>query len=118
MFIRPKKEELHIHKPDFTVLVAHNFEANPERDGTRTGAFIFISFKKRLIMIGGTLYSGEVKKVIFSVLNYLLPQNNVIPMHCSVNMDKIGNTALFFGLSGTGKTTLSSDTEQILIGDD
>ncbi|MEX0639133.1 MAG: phosphoenolpyruvate carboxykinase (ATP) [Balneolaceae bacterium] len=118
MFIRPNKESLEDHKPGFTVLAAPNFRADPEEDGTRSGTFILCSFEKNLILIGGTLYSGEVKKGIFTVMNYLLPQRGVMPMHCSANMDHERRTALFFGLSGTGKTTLSSDTDRILIGDD
>lgn len=118
MFIRPDEEGLINHKPDFTILAAPDFHADPENDGTRSGTFILISFEKKLILIGGTLYSGEVKKGIFSVLNHLLPKRGVMPMHCSANMDEQGNSALFFGLSGTGKTTLSSDPDRILIGDD
>jgi len=118
MFIRPTKEELKNHKPEFTVLAAPNFKANPEVDGTRSSTFILVSFEKKLILIGGTLYSGEVKKGIFSVMNYLLPKKNVMPMHCSANIDQEGRTAIFFGLSGTGKTTLSADPEKTLIGDD
>jgi phosphoenolpyruvate carboxykinase (ATP) len=118
MFIRPEPEQLTNHEPQFTVLAAPNFKADPASDGTRSSTFILCSFEKKLILIGGTLYSGEVKKAIFSVLNYLLPKRNVMAMHCSANMDHSGNTAIFFGLSGTGKTTLSSDTDRILIGDD
>ncbi|MEX2573746.1 MAG: phosphoenolpyruvate carboxykinase (ATP) [Balneolaceae bacterium] len=118
MFIRPDTEELRDFDPQFTVLAAPRFKADPETDGTRSGTFIFCSFDKKLILIGGTLYSGEVKKGIFSVLNYLLPKKGVLAMHCSANKDSKGNTAIFFGLSGTGKTTLSSDTDRILIGDD
>jgi phosphoenolpyruvate carboxykinase (ATP) len=118
MFIRPEPEQLTNHDPQFTVLAAPNFKADPASDGTRSSTFILCSFEKKLILIGGTLYSGEVKKAIFSVLNYLLPKRNVMAMHCSANMDHSGNTAIFFGLSGTGKTTLSSDTNRILIGDD
>lgn len=118
MFIRPSVEELKNHKPEFTVLAAPNFHANPEKDGARSGTFILISFEKKMILIGGTLYSGEVKKGIFSVMNYLLPRQGVMAMHCSANMDQDGDTAVFFGLSGTGKTTLSSDSNRMLIGDD
>jgi phosphoenolpyruvate carboxykinase (ATP) len=118
MFIRPNHKQLKEHEPEFSVLAAPNFKADPESDGTRSEAFILCSFERKLILIGGTLYSGEVKKGIFSVLNYLLPKINVMPMHCSANMDESGSTAVFFGLSGTGKTTLSSDTKRILIGDD
>ncbi|MGF1669230.1 MAG: phosphoenolpyruvate carboxykinase (ATP), partial [Balneolaceae bacterium] len=118
MFIRPDKNELKNHEPEFTVLAAPHFQADPEADGTRSNTFIFCSFEKNLILIGGTLYSGEVKKGIFSVMNYLLPKKGIMAMHCSANMDKKGKTAVYFGLSGTGKTTLSADSSKILIGDD
>ncbi|NGP76825.1 phosphoenolpyruvate carboxykinase (ATP) [Balneolaceae bacterium YR4-1] len=118
MFIRPNKDELENHEPEFTVLAAPNFKANPDVDGTDTETFILVNFDKKIILIGGTLYSGEVKKGIFSIMNYLLPKQNVMAMHCSANMSKDGDTAVFFGLSGTGKTTLSSDQNRILIGDD
>jgi len=118
MFIRPTKEELKHHEPDFTVLAAPNFKADPEVDGTRSEAFVLVNFDEEIILIGGTLYSGEVKKGIFSVMNYLLPKQDVMAMHCSANMNEEGDTAVFFGLSGTGKTTLSSDQSRILIGDD
>lgn len=118
MFILPHKDELKNHEPDFTVLAAPNFKADPEEDGTRSEAFILVNFDKKIILIGGTLYSGEVKKGIFSIMNYLLPKEDVMAMHCSANMSEDGDTAVFFGLSGTGKTTLSSDPERILIGDD
>ncbi len=118
MFVRPNKKELANHEPDFTVLAAPNFKANPDEDGTKTETFIFVNFDKKIILIGGTLYSGEVKKGIFSVMNYLLPKQDVMAMHCSANMGQDGDTAVFFGLSGTGKTTLSSDQSRILIGDD
>jgi len=118
MFIRPSEKELENHQPEFTVLAAPHFKADPETDGTRTSTFILCNFEKKLIIIGGTLYSGEVKKGIFSVMNYLLPKKGVMAMHCSANHDKHGKTAVFFGLSGTGKTTLSADPDKILIGDD
>jgi phosphoenolpyruvate carboxykinase (ATP) len=118
MFIRATKEELAIHQPQFTVLAAPSLIAKPDEDGTRTGTFIGIDLAKRLIIIVGTMYSGEVKKGIFTVLNYLLPQQGIMPMHCSANMSPDGDTAIFFGLSGTGKTTLSADSSRILIGDD
>lgn len=118
MFIRPSEKELKNHEPEFTVLAAPHFKADPETDGTRTSTFILCNFEKNLIIIGGTLYSGEVKKGIFSVMNYLLPKKGVMAMHCSANHDKHGKTAVFFGLSGTGKTTLSADADKILIGDD
>ena len=118
MFLRPDEEELKNHEPEFTVLAAPRFQADPEVDGTRSNTFILCNFEKKIILIGGTLYSGEVKKGIFSVLNYLLPKRNVMAMHCSANMDEDGKTAVFFGLSGTGKTTLSADADKTLIGDD
>ncbi|HLR25699.1 MAG TPA: phosphoenolpyruvate carboxykinase (ATP) [Fodinibius sp.] len=118
MFLRPSEEQLQNHNPDFTVVAAPNFKADPETDGTQSETFIFVNFDKKIILIGGTLYSGEVKKGIFGVMNYLLPKQDVMAMHCSSNMSKSGDTAVFFGLSGTGKTTLSSDQNRILIGDD
>lgn len=118
MFIRPTKEELKNHEPEFTVLAAPHFKANPNVDGTDSETFILVNFDRRIILIGGTLYSGELKKGIFSIMNYLLPKQDVMAMHCSANMSKDGDTAVFFGLSGTGKTTLSSDPNRILIGDD
>src|SRR5699024_3561547 len=118
MFLRPSEEQLQNHNPDFTVVAAPNFKAEPETDGTQSETFIFVNFDKKIILIGGTLYSGEVKKGIFGVMNYLLPKQDVMAMHCSSNMSKSGDTAVFFGLSGTGKTTLSSDQNRILIGDD
>lgn len=118
MFINPTEEELESHEPEFTVLAAPNFHADPEIDGTRSSTFILCNFEKKMILIGGTLYSGEVKKGIFAVMNYLLPKKKVMAMHCSANTDNNGNTTVFFGLSGTGKTTLSADASKTLIGDD
>lgn len=118
MFVRATDEELADHEPSFTVLAAPHLQADPALDGTRTPTFIGVNFDQRVIIIIGTLYSGEVKKGIFSVLNYLLPQKDVLPMHCSANMGPDGGTAVFFGLSGTGKTTLSADASRTLIGDD
>lgn len=104
--------------PDFTLLHAPDFYASPEEDGTRTGTFIIIDFDRKLIVIGGTSYAGEVKKAVFTVMNRVLPDEGVFPMHCSANIGINGDTALFFGLSGTGKTTLSSSHDRYLIGDD
>ncbi len=118
MFIRPDAEELEGFAPNFTVLHAPEFAATPERHGTRTGTFIVLHLAKRTILIGGTRYAGELKKAMFTVMNYLLPKQGVLSMHCSANIGPKGDTALFFGLSGTGKTTLSADPERGLIGDD
>ncbi|MEX0686050.1 MAG: phosphoenolpyruvate carboxykinase (ATP) [Balneolales bacterium] len=118
MFIRPTDDELKTHEPGFTVIAAPHLEADPAIDGTETETYIIVSFSKKIILIGGTLYSGEVKKGIFGVMNYLLPDKSVLPMHCSANEDENGKSAVFFGLSGTGKTTLSADENKILIGDD
>ncbi|MDH4229698.1 MAG: phosphoenolpyruvate carboxykinase [Nitrospirota bacterium] len=118
LFVRPGAEERASHAPEFTVLHAPGFEADPKQDGTRSGAFVFLHLGRKLVLIGGTHYAGEIKKSIFSSLNYLLPLQGVMSMHCSANIGADGNTALFFGLSGTGKTTLSADPERGLIGDD
>ncbi|MFV1957841.1 MAG: phosphoenolpyruvate carboxykinase (ATP), partial [Planctomycetota bacterium] len=118
MFIRATLEELETHRPEFTVIHCPKFRAVPEVDGTRSDAFIIAHFGRKLILIGGTSYAGEMKKSIFTVMNYLLPQQDVLSMHCSANMGKDGDTAIFFGLSGTGKTTLSADSLRTLIGDD
>ena len=118
MFVRATPEELEHHVPEFTVVAATSLIARPDVDGTRTGTFIGANIEKRLIVIAGTMYSGEVKKGIFSIMNYMLPQKGVMPMHCSANIGSDGDTAVFFGLSGTGKTTLSADSSRTLIGDD
>lgn len=118
MFVRPTREELPRHKAEFTVINVPSFKADPATDGVRSETFILVNFKKKMILVGGTKYAGENKKGIFGVLNYLLPEAGVMPMHCSANMGKDGDVALFFGLSGTGKTTLSADPERALIGDD
>jgi phosphoenolpyruvate carboxykinase (ATP) len=106
------------HRPEFTVIDAPDFKADPARHGTRSEVFILVHFGRRLVLIGGTSYAGEIKKSVFTILNYTLPLKGVLSMHCSANVGKQGDTALFFGLSGTGKTTLSSDPERRLIGDD
>jgi phosphoenolpyruvate carboxykinase (ATP) len=105
-------------QPDWTVIAAPGFKADPVVDGTRQRNFSIINFSKKVILIGGTGYTGEIKKAVFSVLNFLLPQQGTLPMHCSANVGVNGDTAIFFGLSGTGKTTLSADPERRLIGDD
>ncbi|TQR14671.1 phosphoenolpyruvate carboxykinase (ATP) [Psychrobacillus soli] len=118
LFIRPTEEELIAHQADFTIVSAPNFKANPMIDGTKSETFIIVSMEKRVVLIGGTEYAGEMKKSIFSIMNYLLPEQNILPMHCSANVGESGDVALFFGLSGTGKTTLSADAGRKLIGDD
>ncbi len=118
MFIQAKPEDLATHVPQFTIINAPNFHAIPEVDGTHSEVFIVLHFGQRLVLIGGTQYAGEIKKSIFTVLNYLLPQRNVLSMHCSANIGPKGDAAIFFGLSGTGKTTLSADPNRTLIGDD
>ncbi|MGH9603770.1 MAG: phosphoenolpyruvate carboxykinase (ATP), partial [Terriglobales bacterium] len=118
LFVRPSAEELKAHAPQFTVIGAPGFQAVPQRDGTNSDAFILVNFKRGMALIGGTRYAGEMKKSIFGVMNFLLPGRGVFPMHCSANVGRDGVTALFFGLSGTGKTTLSADPERRLIGDD
>lgn len=118
MFIRPDLAELAGFVPNFSILHAPEFQADPAKHGTRTSTFIVLNLAKRMILIGGTRYAGELKKSMFTVMNYLLPKQGVLSMHCSANIGQDGDTALFFGLSGTGKTTLSADPERGLIGDD
>ncbi|HMR61258.1 phosphoenolpyruvate carboxykinase (ATP), partial [Amaricoccus sp.] len=117
---RPDEAELAGFRPDFTILNCPSFHADPARHGCRSETVIAISFERKLVLVGGSAYAGENKKGVFTLLNYLLPAKGVMPMHCSANHAK-GNpddVALFFGLSGTGKTTLSADTARVLIGDD
>ncbi len=118
MFIQAEMELLKKHMPEFTIISAIGFKADPETDGTRSETFIMVNFKKKMAIIGNTGYGGEIKKTIFSVMNYLLPLKGVMPMHCSANIGEKDDSAIFFGLSGTGKTTLSSDPKRRLIGDD
>jgi len=119
MFIRPEREELDSFEPDWNVVQFPSFLADPETDGTKNKNFAIINFTRKMIIIGGTGYTGEVKKGIFSVLNFILPhEKKILSMHCSANMGENGDTAVFFGLSGTGKTTLSADPKRKLIGDD
>lgn len=119
MFLRPTEEEIKNHVPNFTIICIPEFQADPEVDGTRQPNFAILNFTKNMILIGGTGYAGEMKKGIFGVLNYILPhEKNTLSMHCSANVGAEGDTAIFFGLSGTGKTTLSADPNRGLIGDD
>ena len=119
MFLRPTVEELKNFRPEWTIINAPSFLADPEVDGTRQPNFAILNFTRKIALIGGTGYTGEIKKGIFSALNFILPhQKNVLAMHCSANIGKDGDTAVFFGLSGTGKTTLSADPTRKLIGDD
>ena len=117
MFLRPSIEEIGGHEPEFTILHAPHFHADPEIDGTNSEAFVIISFEEKTVIIGGTRYAGEIKKSIFSIMNHILPGRGHLPMHCSSNTTG-DNTAVFFGLSGTGKTTLSADPKRALVGDD
>lgn len=119
MFLKPVSQDaMKRHVPEFTVICAPSFHASPLIDGTRTETFIVLNFRERMAIIGGTSYGGEIKKTVFTVLNYLLPLAGVMSMHCSANVGPDGDVALFFGLSGTGKTTLSADPTRQLIGDD
>ena len=118
MFIRPPEHELADFEPDYVILHAPDFHAEPAIDGVRTSTAIALSFAQKTIVIAGTEYAGEIKKSIFTVMNWMLPPRGVLPMHCSANLGRDGDVALFFGLSGTGKTTLSSDPARPLIGDD
>jgi phosphoenolpyruvate carboxykinase (ATP) len=118
LFLRPTAEERSGFRPDLTILCASDARADPRTDGTRNETFVVLNLERGLVLVGGTNYAGEIKKSVFSYLNYLLPQRGVFPMHCSANVGGDGRTALFFGLSGTGKTTLSADPERRLIGDD
>ena len=118
MFIRPGLSDLPTFEANFSVLHAPEFEADPAAHGTRSGTFIVVNIARRMILIGGTRYAGELKKSMFTIMNYLMPKRGVLSMHCSANTGRDGDTALFFGLSGTGKTTLSADPERALIGDD
>ena len=118
LLVRPPREELVGFEPDYTIIDLPSFSADPARHGTRSETVIAVNFSERMILIGGTRYAGEMKKSVFGLLNYLLPVRGVMPMHCSANIGPSGDTAIFFGLSGTGKTTLSADSSRTLIGDD
>jgi phosphoenolpyruvate carboxykinase (ATP) len=118
LLVRPSTEELAGFEPEYTIIDLPSFRADPARHGCRSETVIAVNFTEKLILIGGTAYAGEMKKSVFGILNYLLPTKGVMPMHCSANIGANGNTAVFFGLSGTGKTTLSADASRTLIGDD
>lgn len=118
MLLRPERDVLSAFKPDMTIIDLPSFQADPARHGCRSETIIACDFTRKIVLIGGTHYAGEMKKSVFSMLNFLLPEQGVMPMHCSANVDDEGRVAVFFGLSGTGKTTLSADPERMLIGDD
>ena len=118
LLLRPEKSELENFEADYTLIAAPGFKCIPERDGVNSEAAILVDYEKKLVIIAGTQYAGEIKKSLFSVMNYILPKEGVFPMHCSANIGEAGDTAVFFGLSGTGKTTLSADPNRKLIGDD
>src|SRR5215218_7397270 len=118
LLIRPERKDLPHYVPDFTILCLPTFKADPKKHGVRSETVIALNLTKRMILIGGSFYAGEMKKSVFTTLNYYLPAESVMPMHCSANVGKDGDVALFFGLSGTGKTTLSADPSRTLIGDD
>jgi phosphoenolpyruvate carboxykinase (ATP) len=119
MFVRPATPgEIADHEPEYTILHAPRLHAEPRLDGTNSETFVVINLGRKIVLVGGSDYGGEIKKSMFSIMNYLLPMKKVFPMHCSANVGKDGDTALFFGLSGTGKTSLSADPERMLIGDD
>ncbi len=118
MLVRPTADQLADFAPEYTIIDLPSFRADPERHGTRSETVIAVNLSEKLILIGGTRYAGEMKKSVFGILNYLLPTKGVMPMHCSANVGADGKTAVFFGLSGTGKTTLSADASRTLIGDD
>ncbi|HLY57163.1 MAG TPA: phosphoenolpyruvate carboxykinase (ATP), partial [Stellaceae bacterium] len=118
MFIRPSHGQLAGFEPQMTILHAPDLKAIPEFDGLNSETFILVNFEKRLVLIGGSHYAGEIKKSVFGYLNFILPERGVMPMHCSANIGPNGRSAIFFGLSGTGKTTLSADSSRTLVGDD
>ena len=118
LLIRPDRKDLPGYTPDFTILCLPTFKADPKKHGVRSETVVALNLTRRMILIGGSFYAGEMKKSVFTTLNYYLPAESVMPMHCSANVGKDGDVALFFGLSGTGKTTLSADPNRTLIGDD
>ncbi len=118
LLVRPKLDELEEFQPEYTIIDLPSFRADPVRHNTRSETVVAVNFSEKLILIGGTAYAGEMKKSVFGILNYLLPTKGVMPMHCSANIGPEGDTSIFFGLSGTGKTTLSADANRTLIGDD
>ena len=119
LMVQPPHDALENHVPEYTIIAAPSFNAVPEIDGTRSGAFVVVHFGERMVLIGGTRYAGEIKKSVFTIMNYLMPKRDVLSMHCSANIgDHPDDVAIFFGLSGTGKTTLSADARRTLIGDD
>ncbi len=118
LLLRPTQEQLDNYSPDFTIIAAPGFKCIPERDHVNSEAAIMIDYEKKLVLIAGSQYAGEIKKSVFSVMNYLMPKEGIFPMHCSANIGQAGDSAIFFGLSGTGKTTLSADPNRKLIGDD
>ncbi len=118
LLVRPERDELASFAPEYTIIDLPTFRADPAKYGCRSETIIAVNFSEKLILIGGTAYAGEMKKSVFSILNYLLPAKGIMPMHCSANIGPNGDTAVFFGLSGTGKTTLSADASRTLIGDD
>ena len=118
LLVRPEPQELEGFVPQYTIIDLPSFQADPARHGTRSGTVVAVNLSEKLILIGGTAYAGEMKKSVFGILNYLLPGKGIMPMHCSANVGPDGKTAVFFGLSGTGKTTLSADASRTLIGDD
>ncbi|NMA54918.1 MAG: phosphoenolpyruvate carboxykinase (ATP) [Firmicutes bacterium] len=118
LFRRPNNKELKELRPEFTIIAVPGFLSQPALDGTNSEAVVLLDLEQRWVVIGGTSYAGEIKKAVFTIMNYLLPQQDILSMHCSANVGRTGDVALFFGLSGTGKTTLSADEERYLIGDD
>src|SRR4051794_31286857 len=118
LLVRPETDELPAFDPEYLIIDLPSFRADPDRHGCRSETLIAVNFEKRVILIGGTAYAGEMKKSVFGLLNFILPPQGIMPMHCSANIGPKGDTAIFFGLSGTGKTTLSADPNRTLIGDD